>query len=447
MTTCNTSRRNFLRAAGLGVGGLSASGWLSALADETARDPDRRRACILLWMTGGPSQIDTLDPKPGQANGGEFKAIDTSVPGIQIGEHLPRVSRLMEHIAVIRSMSTKEGDHARAMYLQRTGHLPQGPINYPTLGSLLSHRLGTDQSELPHFVSVTPFRPLSPRAFGPGFLGPRHAPLIVGGSAASAQAAARNNLQESLTVRNLERPSGVSQVENDARLDLLNFLDEDFAAQHRDAVSANHRAAYNAAVRMMRSSAISAFDLQEESEATRNRYGSTPFGQGCLLARRLVERGVPFIEVSLSGALGNNSFAWDTHQQNFPNVRRLCETLDPAWSSLLEDLRERGLLETTQVVWMGEFGRTPRINGQAGRDHFPAAWSAALCGGGIRGGQVVGKTSDDGMRVTERPVSTIDFLDTICRALGVDPTKQNISNVGRPIPLVDSEAQSIKEVL
>ena len=423
------------------------SGWLPVLANQTAQNPKRKRACILLWMTGGPSQIDTLDPKPEHDNGGQFKPIETSVPGIQISEHLPKLSKLMEHIAVIRSMSTKEGDHSRAMYLQRTGHLPQGAIHYPTMGSLLSHQMGKDQSELPNFVSVTPFRPLSPNAFGPGFLGPKYAPLVVGGSAASVQAAVRNNVQGSLLVRNIDLPGGVSLAQADARLGLLDRLETGFARGRGSLVVDSHRTAYDAAVRMMKSPSISAFDLSQEPDSVSDRYGRNQFGQGCLLARRLVERGVPFVEVSLNGATGNNSFAWDTHRQNFPNVRRLCETLDPAWSSLLEDLRDRGLLETTQVIWMGEFGRTPRINQQSGRDHYPAAWSMALCGGGIKGGQFVGKTSADGMKVTDRPVSTIDILATVCHALGVDPEEQNMSNVGRPIPLVDPEATLVDEVL
>jgi hypothetical protein len=257
----------------------------------------------------------------------------------------------------------------------------------------------------------------------------------------------QNGGERALTVKNIGLPGGVNRARGDARLGLLNRLDERFAGQSHSIVSESHRAAYAAADRMMKSPSISAFDLDQEPDETRDRYGRNTFGQGCLLARRLVERGVPFVEVSLNGAIGNNTLAWDTHRENFPNVQRLCETLDPAWSSLIVDLRDRGLLDTTQVIWMGEFGRTPRINGQAGRDHYPAAWSAALCGGGIRGGQVVGRTSDDGTRVIERPVTTIDLLATICRSLGIDPDAQNMSNVGRPISLVEPGAKPVDEVL
>ncbi len=441
------NRRDVLKLSALGFAGVSMSGWLPALADQTATDPNRKRQCILLWMTGAPSQIDTFDPKPNHANGGEFKPIDTSVPGIQIGEHLPNVAKQMQDIAIVRSMSTKEGDHSRAMYKQRTGYLPQGPIQLPTIGSLLSHQLGKSGSDLPNFISVTPFRTLSPAAFGPGFLGPRHAPLVVGGSAASVQAAVRNNVGSNLRVRNIDSAQGVMADQAVARLGLLRELEDGFSSKREGLVTSSHRTAYEAATRMMKSPSIAAFDLDKEPDAVRNKYGRNQFGQGCLLARRLIEQDVPFVEVSLNGAAGNNSFAWDTHRQNFPNVRRLCQTLDPAWSTLLTELRDRGRLETTTVICMGEFGRTPRINRVAGRDHYPAAWSVALCGGGVKGGQVIGKTSEDGMRVSERPVTTIDLLASICRAVGVDPTEQNLSNVGRPIPLVDLEAEPIEELL
>src|SRR6185437_14181693 len=190
-----------------------------------------------------------------------------------------------------------------------------------------------------------------------------------------------------------------------------------------------------------------AFNLDEEPPILRDAYGRNLFGQGCLLARRLVERGVPFVEVTLANVPGSNTFGWDTHQQNFQAVRRLSEVLDPAWGTLMEDLKQRGLLDSTLIVWMGEFGRTPKINNGKGRDHYPNAWSTVLAGGGIKGGQAFGKTSADGMTVETRPVSVSDFLATICLALGIDPRKQNNSNVGRPIRIADKGAQPIKEIL
>jgi uncharacterized protein (DUF1501 family) len=196
----------------------------------------------------------------------------------------------------------------------------------------------------------------------------------------------------------------------------------------------------------MRSSASQAFNLNEEPPALRDAYGRNQFGQGCLLARRLVERGVPFVEVTLANVNGN-FVGWDTHQNNFDEVRRLSQVLDPAWATLMEDLRSRGMLESTLIVWMGEFGRTPKINGNRGRDHFPNAWSTVLAGGGTRGGRVIGKTSKDGSSVEERAVSVPDILATVCHGLGIDPLKQNQSNVGRPIRIVDKSAKPIQELL
>ena len=207
---------------------------------------------------------------------------------------------------------------------------------------------------------------------------------------------------------------------------------------------ASHLSAYERAVRLMRAKGSEAFDLDEEPQELRVKYGRSQFGQGCLLARRLIERGVPFVEVSLSGG---QPLAWDTHVDNFKAVTSLSESLDAGWSALVEDLKDRGMLDTTLIVWMGEFGRTPKINANNGRDHFPLAWSTVLMGGGIRGGQAIGKTAADGMAVLERPIGVGDFLATICRGLGIDPTKQNVSNVGRPIRIIDPKSSPIKEAL
>ncbi len=440
------SRRDWLRLSACGAFGVSFSRWLPALAEEAAKDKNRKRSCILLWMTGGPSQIDTFDPKPGHENGGPFKAIETSVPGIQIGEYLPKLATMMEHCALIRGMTTKEGDHTRATYLLRTGYLPQGPVHYPTLGSVWSKELSSPEAELPNFVSVAPYRFFSPAAYGPGFLGPRHAPLIVGDGNANG-GRGNTDYEKALRVKNLDVPTGVVAEQTDARLDLLAGLETDFLARHPGISPTSHRTAYQAAVRMMRSEAVKAFDLSQEPDAIRDAYGRNQFGQGCLLARRLVERGVPFVEVSLNGVNGAQGFGWDTHTDNFDAVQKLCEVLDPGWATLLEDLKTRGLLDTTLVAWMGEFGRTPTINANKGRDHYPNAWSTVLCGGGIKGGQVVGSTGNDGKMVSDRPVQVGDFLATACLALGIDPMKQNMSNVGRPIRIADPEAKPMHEIV
>jgi uncharacterized protein (DUF1501 family) len=395
-------------------------------------------------MTGGPSQTDTFDMKPGHANGGEFKPIDTSAPGVQICEHLPQLAKVMEHVVPIRSMSTKEGDHSRGTYVMRTGYAATGPVQYPTMGSLLSKELASPGAELPDYVSVAPYKFLNPAAYGPGFLGPKYAPLIVGGQNGIGNV---QYTDDSLKVRNLQHPGKMDLARADARLDLLGGLEDDFASSRPGVSAASHRTAYEQAVRMMRSEAVKAFQLDDEPAALRDRYGRNLFGQGCLLARRLVERGVPFVEVSLNGVQGANTFAWDTHQNNFDALKALCGVMDPGWATLISDLKDRGLLETTLIVWMGEFGRTPKINNSKGRDHFPNAWSTVLSGGGIQGGQAVGKTSADGMKVEDRPVSQSDLMATICKALGLDPMNQNMSNVGRPIRLADPDAKPITEVV
>jgi hypothetical protein len=445
MLRSSRSRRDWLRISTSGLIASSLCRWYPALADEALADPARRKACILLWMSGGPSQIDTFDPKPGHANGGTFKAIDTSVPGIQVCEHLPKFAQQMQHAAIIRSMSTKEGDHQRATYMAHTGYLPQGPIRYPTLGSLLSKELTAPETELPGFVAIAPNRFLGQGAYGPGFLGPQYAPLVVGDPTQTP--VPNQGMSADLSVRNIKLPDGIEFAQADARLGLLDVLETGFQQTRAASGVESHRTAYHKAVKMMRSAAVGAFNLEEEEATLRDAYGRNPFGDACLLARRLVERGVSFIEVSLNGVQGNAGIGWDTHNDNFNAVQQLCGVLDPAFGTLIDDLNQRGLLDSTLVLWMGEFGRTPAINAMTGRDHFPVAWSSVMCGGGIRGGQVIGKTAADGMTVEERPVPMADYLATICLALGLDPTKQNMSNVGRPIRLADPAAKPITELV
>ena len=437
MTAFNDlSRRHFLRVGAVSLG-ASLCPWFGTLANAAASDPKRKRSCILLWMNGGPATIDMWDLKPGHDNGGPYHEINTTAPGLRIGEHLPQMAMWGHRLAVLRSMATKEGEHQRATYLMRTGSLPQGAIQYPSIGALLAKELGDPSSELPNFVSVAPQRFFNLDAYGPGFLGPQYAPLVVGEGGFGEQPA--NAIDQLLKVKNLDRPNEVTTDHASARFDMLRQVQEEFASARPGAVSASHSSAYDRAARLMQSASAKAFDLSEEKKELRDRYGRTLFGQGCLLARRLVERGVPFVEVSLSN--------WDTHQNNFDQVKNLCGNLDRAWSALMHDLKDRGLLDSTLIVWMGEFGRTPRINGQRGRDHFPNAWATILAGGGIKGGQAVGKTSRDGTTVEERPVSTIDLLGTVCQALGVDSEKQNLSNVGRPIRIVDKTARPVTEVV
>jgi hypothetical protein len=445
--TPTLSRRDWLRLSSAGVVGFSMSGWLEALAADAAKHPQRRRSCILLWMNGGPSQTDTFDLKPGHANGGPFKEIATSVPGVRISEHLPKVAKCMDQMVLVRSMRTKESDHGRASYLLRTGRVPSGPVQYPTLGSALSKELGNPEAELPNFVSIAPYRFLSPAAYGPGFLGPQYAPLVVGENMGFGPQ--QQDYDQALKVEDLDLPGGVSAKQAATRVQLLDEMEQDFLSRRSGPAGLSHRTAYQRAVALMRSAAAKAFNLKEEPMSVRDGYGRNLFGQGCLLARRLVEHGVPFVEVTLSSAPGvNNGIGWDTHQDNFNIVQKLSQVLDQAWAMLMNDLRQRGLLDSTLIVWMGEFGRTPKIvRNQNGRDHWANSWTTVLAGGGLKRGGVIGKTSKDGMEVTERPVSVPDLLATVCQALGVDSMKQNASNVGRPIRIVEPTATPIKEIV
>jgi len=405
---------------------MSVSGWFGELAAHAAADPRRKRSCILLWMSGGPSQMDTFDLKPAHKNGGPYKPIDTAVPGIQISEHLPTVARQMKRLAVVRSMKTREGDHGRATAHLHTGYLPQGSIRFPSLGALVSNELADPKADLPGFVSIMPQGAFAQASVASGFLGPRHAPLVVSSNGGA------------LRVEDL-KDNSITDERARERLDLLHDLGGEFVGSHPGPGTASHATAYDRAVRLQRPEASAAFDLTQEKTALREKYGRGTFGQGCMMARRLVERGVPFVEVTLGG--------WDTHTDNFDQVKRLSGSLDAGWGTLMEDLAERGLLDTTLVVWMGEFGRTPIINPRDGRDHYPNAWSVVLGGGGIKGGQVVGKTSQDGTTVEERPVKVPDLMATIYLGLGLDPKKQNQSNVNRPIRLADPDAAPIKEIV
>ncbi len=404
------NRRTFLRsiAAGAAVGALGWKDLLTLHAQELQR---RGQACILLFMRGGPSQFETFDPKPGHANGGPTQAIETAVPGIRIAEGWTNVAREMRNLAVIRSITNREGEHQRAVYQMHTGYLPLAALRYPGLGSIVASEIAPRDFDLPSFVSVG--NRLG--TIGSGFLGMAFAPFVV--------------FDPTRMPANVELPGSVSAARLDRRLGLLHDLERDFAQAGGQARVQEHRSVYAGANRLVRSPRIAAFDLSQETAATRDRYGRNSFGQGCLLARRLVEAGVTFVEVDLNG--------WDTHVNNFEATRRLGEQADAGFAALLRDLRERGRLERTLVIWMGEFGRTPRINANNGRDHYPRAFSLALAGAGVRGGRVIGATSEGGNDVAQRPVSVPDLFCTFCHALGIDPRKENVTPIGRPIRLVD----------
>jgi hypothetical protein len=415
------SRREALQLAAAGVTGLSFSGWFNVLARGAAVQSAKPKSCILLWMDGGPSHKDTFDLKPGTKDAGPFQPIDTSVPGVQISEHLPNVAKVMHHAAVLRSMSTAEGAHGRAKYHMHTGYREgQGGVAYPSLGSIVAKELGKPEFPLPSYVSI------GNRTYGAGFLGTRYNPIIVNDA--------------SRGVENLRPLVGTGAF--DGRVDLLDEMEKAFYRDYQSGAAAAHRTTYQRAVMLMRSKEVKAFDLSSEPASVRKAYGDGRFAEGCLLARRLIEVGVSFVEVTLGG--------WDTHQNNFERVKSLSKQIDAPMAALIRDLKERGLLDSTLVIWMGEFGRTPRINqrgAQPGRDHYPRAWTSVLAGGGIKGGQVVGKTDKEGGAVVERPISAIDFLATVCTILGINYNKQNMTPNNRPVRLVDKGSKVVKEVL
>ncbi|MFN4257896.1 MAG: DUF1501 domain-containing protein [Gemmataceae bacterium] len=411
------SRRRFLRVSTAGAAACSMSGWLSTLAARAAEVGPRSKRCILLWMTGGPSHIDTFDLKPDAPLDvrGEFKPIATSVPGIQISEHFPQFSQLMRHAAIIRGMSTVESEHMLATYHMHTGYQKRGgDLVFPAIGALAWKELVRDGFPLPGCVVIGP---AVREGTGSGILGPQYQPLDV--------------RDPGRGVENI-RPL-VDDARFDRQLGLLRQLEQSFYKSHQAPASAAHATVLDSSVQLMRAKELRAFDLSAETAATRNAYTSTPFGQGCLLARRLVEVGVPFVEVNM------NPTSWDTHQQNFPRTRTLSLQVDAVMSALITDLRERGLLDDILVIWMGEFGRTPKVTSGGGRNHHARAWSTVLIGGGIRGGQVIGKTDAQAATVVERPVSVVDFLATICKVLGIDYTKEyRPPGVRRPIGIVDN---------
>jgi hypothetical protein len=401
-------RRGFLRGIALGATGLSTVSFTDLMALQAEEMRKRQMACILLWMAGGPSQLETFDPKPGTANGGETKAIDTAVPGIRLANGWDKLAQVMHDVAIIRSMTNKEGNHQRATYQLHTGYTPTGTVKHPNIGCVVANELGDPKFDLPHIVSV------GSGTIGAGLLGVALEPFVV-------QDANRPpaNVVPAVPTNRFSRRLGLLQA-----LEHSGFEKTGGADRVKD-----HTALYRQTAGMVLSPRMKAFDLSDESPKVRATYGENAFGNGCLLARRLVQAGVTFVEVRSNG--------WDTHQQNAERVGKNASTVDPAFAALVADLKSKGMLEKTLVIWMGEFGRTPKINPNAGRDHFPRVFNVALAGGGVKGGQVIGASSADGTEVKDNPVAVNDLLTSVCHALHIDPAKENMSSVGRPIKIVE----------
>jgi hypothetical protein len=406
------SRRAFLGGMAGALAGAHWAGNLRAAAEEMRR---QGRACILLWMAGGPSQFESFDPKPGAETQGPTRAIATTVPGLRIAEHWPRTATVMNEVALLRSMTSSEGNHGRATYLLHTSYPPSGGIVHPGLGSQVAHELGQPDFDLPQVVAI------SGQSVGSSFLGVKYAPFCI--------------TNPNRPPDNLNTPVPGTRLTR--RLGLLRELEAPLANSAAGPVVKDHQALYGQTARLVLSPRTSAFDLAREPDRTRDVYGRSPFGQGCLMARRLVEAGVPFVEVQSSG--------WDTHGNELPALKKLIPPVDQGTAALLADLKTRGLLERTLVIWMGEFGRTPRVNLTAGRDHYPQAFTLFMAGSGVKGGRIIGGTDRLGIEITERPVTVADLFCTFCHALDIEARKEKDSDVGRPVKIVE-KGRAVKEV-
>jgi hypothetical protein len=375
----------------------------------------------MLWMSGGPSHLDIWDLKPeSEKNGGPFRPIATSAPGVQICEHMPRMAKQMHHINIIRSLDSKEGNHDRGTYLMHSGYPPNPTVVHPGWGSIAAYELGEQSKtlDLPHCVAI------NEPGMGAGFLGMAYSPFVI--------------QNPNAPIANLRPPADVDVERLDRRLDILSQVENDFIAQRRSQLAIDHKAVYGKTIRMINSKYQEIFNLQSESAEVRETYGQGSFGSGCLLARRLVEQGVTYVEVSLGG--------WDTHANNFETLsKRLLPELDKGMSALITDLAHRRLLDSTLIVWMGEFGRTPRINQNSGRDHWPRSWSIAIGGGGINGGRTIGATDKNGVDITDRPVGVMDLIATMTKCMGIRLDAQFTTPRGRPMKVVDG-GQPIREL-
>lgn len=417
----NISRRDLIRAVAATGAAAPTSGWFDRLAaqaaEQTKQGKRTTKKCILLFMRGGASHLELFDPKPAN-NTSVFKPISTSVTGIQVCESLPKTATMMKEMALLRGMSTGEGSHGRARYYMHTGYRAGtgGGVVHPSLGAISSRFLGKADDDLPNFFSI------GGEAFGAGYAGPFHAPVEVPDPARG--------------IDNLKVPDSLNDL--DRRTDLLLDLEKGFIDRVQVPAAEAHRATYERTVKLMHSKKAAAFDISQEPASVRDAYGKSSFGEGCLLARRLIEAGVSFVEVSFNG--------WDTHRDAANRLKLLTGQFDPAYAALLNDLKQRGMLQDTLVIWMSDFGRTPHRGKQGGRDHWPKAWTSALAGGGIKAGQAIGKTDAQGGEVAAGKVSTVDFMATVCHVLGINPDK-NIMVGTRPMRVVDKGEKLVKELI
>ncbi|HZZ29241.1 MAG TPA: DUF1501 domain-containing protein [Pirellulales bacterium] len=422
MFNCNCpsgmTRRHFMtHLAGTAALASPAIAFTNTLLANAVDMKRKNKACIMLWMGGGPATIDMWDMKPGSPTAGAFKPISTKVDGLQICEHLPQLAKQMDQLAVIRSMSTREADHGRGRYYMHTGYVPNPTIDHPSYGAVVAHELA---DKMPH-LDIPPFVSVGSDSIGPGFLGMTWAPFVVDANG---------------DVKNLNNGGNMDRMNE--RLTVLEAMDHQFMFENRGEAADDHMKVTKKAVSLMTSKQMAAFKAAQEPPDVQERYGKTGFGKGCLMARRLVEAGVPFVEVDMGG--------WDTHSNNFTTLEKTkLPELDKAMSALITDLKDRGLYDSTAIMWLGEFGRTPRINGNAGRDHYARAWSVVVGGGSFKRGVIVGATNEDGTQVTSDPYTSQDLMASVLKSLGISLDTTFTSNSGRPMKIANS-GKVIKEL-
>ncbi len=413
------SRRRFLAGTAGAVGMLGFKDMLAPAAASELRRQDRR--VLVIFLSGGLSQLESWDPKPGTSTGGPFQTIPTSVPGVHISELLPYTAAQMHRLAVVRSLNSLENDHGRGAYVMQTGRRQSPAERFPHLGAAAAKLLSPEDSPLPGYIHITPRGESGFNRGDAAFLGPRYASVT---------------LADGHPPVNLLRPPTLTELADSQRQALRERLNQRFAQTRRSADTEAYTNSYAQALEVMRRGQL--FDIGQEPRPVRDRYGDHEFGRHCLLARRLLEHGVHFVKVTHSN--------YDTHHENFDfHIEQLGE-FDRTFATLLDDLQQRGLLERTLVVVMSEMGRTPAINRNMGRDHWGRAWSVAMAGCGIKGGACIGRTNADGTAVTEREVNGGHLFHTYFRALGLDPTR-NHYHEGRPIPMGDPQATAITEIL
>jgi uncharacterized protein (DUF1501 family) len=410
------SRRGFLGGmAGLGLGAGFAP-FLNAKA--AAAMGSEQKQMLVIWLAGGSSQLETWDPKPKTETGGPFRAIETSVPGIQICELLPRTAMQMHHMALVRGVNTNENDHGKGHYMMHTGRAESPGAEYPHLGALAARFLAKGTEPLPGYIHITP------GGGGMGgkeaaYLGPKYGPLFLGNGNAPNNTARAGSPEADAT-----------------RHDLRRHMNDRFANRRRTAQTDAYTTTYEQALQLMERRDV--FDVTKEPRKEQERYGSHDFGRHCLLARRLLESEATYVQVTHSN--------YDTHNENFAFHLEQLGEFDQAFSTLIEDLAQRGRLDKTLIVVMSEFGRTPAINYLYGRDHWGTAWSIALAGCGIKGGTVVGKTNDKGTEVVDREVNAAHLFHTYLTAVGLDPVDDYVVD-GRTLQIADPTASPITEVL